>query len=101
VPLPHRVRASLGIEYVGQKPVGDGFIAMPVREIHGSLSKAFSNGLFDAGVYFLLASGYSGQTLETLHLSDEPAATERLVGVRKPSYAEIAITYHFRREHSD
>ena len=101
VALPHRVRASLGIEYVGRKPLGDGFTAVPVREIHASLSKPFSNSLFDAGVYFLLASGYTGQTLETLQLPDQSGPTERIVGVRNPSYGGITLIYHFRREHSD
>lgn len=100
VPLPHNVRASAGFEYEGQKPLGDGFIAIPVREIHCSISRPFSNGLFDAGIYFLLASGYTGQTLGTLRLPDEYTPVERIVGVRKPSYVGITISYHSRREHS-
>jgi len=98
--LPRQLRASVGIEYVGRKPLGDGFTAAPVREIRGSLMRPFGNGLFDAGVCFLLASGYSGQTLETLQLQNEIGPTERIVGVRKTSYAGITFTYHFRRENS-
>jgi hypothetical protein len=49
------------------------------------------------GLQFSLASGYTGQTLETLELSGEPAAFERIVGVRKTSYAGITLSYHLRR----
>src|SRR2546422_11650488 len=52
---------------------------------------------FDVGVHFSLASGYSGQTLETLQLQGETGPTERIVGVRKASYAGITFTYHPRR----
>lgn len=100
VRLPCHMQASVGLEYVGRKPLGNGFTAMHVREIHSSFSRSFGNGLFDGGVYWLLASGYTGQTLETLKLPDELGPTERIVGVRKPSYAGVTLTYHFRREHS-
>ena len=101
VRLPSRMRASAGVEYVGRKPLGDGFIATPVREIHGSVSRSFGNGLFDGGVYWLLASGYTGQTLETLQLPDELGPTERIVGVRKPSYIGVSLTYHLKGGHVD
>jgi hypothetical protein len=99
VRLPWGVRAGAELEYVGRKPLGDGFTAVPVREIRGSLTRSFSNGLFDAGTYFLLASGYTGQTLETLQLPGEANPFERIVGVRRVSYAGITFSYHFRREH--
>lgn len=35
--LPFELRARGEFEYVGRKPLGDGFTAMPVREIRGSL----------------------------------------------------------------
>lgn len=101
VRLPSHMRASVGLECVGRKPLGDGFTAMPVREIHSSVSRSFGNGLFDGRVYWLLASGYTGHTLETLQLPDELGPTERIVGVRKPSYAGVTLTYHFRREHTN
>jgi CarboxypepD_reg-like domain len=99
VRLPGGVRVGAELEYVGRKPLGDGFTAVPVREIRGSLTRSFNDGLFDAGAHFLLANGYTGQTLETLKLSDEANPFERIVGVRKASYAGITINYHFRREH--
>jgi hypothetical protein len=98
VRLPWRLRAGAELEYVGRKPLGDGFTAVPVREIRGSLTRSFSDGLFDAGVHFLLANGYTGQTLETLQLAGEASPFERIVGVRKASYAGITLSYHFRRE---
>jgi len=97
VRLPWRLRAGAELEYVGRKPLGDGFTAVPVREIRGSFTRSFSDGLFDAGVHFLLANGYTGQTLETLELPGEANPFERIVGVRKPSWAGITLSYHFRK----
>jgi hypothetical protein len=99
VRLPWRLRAGAELEYVGRKPLGDGFTATPVREIRGSVNRPFNDGLFDAGVHFLLANGYTGQTLETLQLPGEANPFERIVGVRKASYAGLTLSYHFRREH--
>ncbi len=95
--LPWHLRASGELEYVGRKPLGEGFTTIPVREVRGSFTRPFDKGLFDVGVHFSLASGYSGQTLETLQLQGETGPTERIVGVRKASYAGITFTYHPRR----
>ena len=92
--LPARLRASGEFEYVGRKPLGDRFTAVPVREIRGSLTRSFRGELFEAGVHFLLANGYTGQTLETLQLPNE--TTERVVGVRNQSYAGISFIYHLK-----
>jgi hypothetical protein len=97
--LPGRLRASGEFEYVGRKPLGDGFTAVPVREIRGSLTRRFRSELFEAGVHFLLADGYTGQTLETLQLPREAIPTERVVGVRNPSYAGVTLTYHLKPAH--
>jgi hypothetical protein len=94
--LPARLKASGGLEYIGRKPLGDGFTGVPVREIRGSLTRSFRNQSFEAGVYFLLANGYTGQTLETLQLANEPMPTERVVGVRNQSYAGVRFIYHLR-----
>ncbi len=83
---------------MGRKPLGDGFSAVPVREIRGSVTRSFRDDLIDVGVNFLAANGYAGQTLETLQLPGEAAAFERIVGVRKTSCAGFSLTYHFRRE---
>jgi len=45
----------------------------------------------DAGIAFLIASGYTGQTLEVL---DD---LEQVTGVRLPSYVSLSWTYHFGR----
>jgi len=95
--LPKQLRGSVGLEYVGRKPLGDGFTAVLVREFHGSLTRSFANGMLDSSVQFSFANGYTGQTLETLQLPGEREAFERVVGVRKASYAGIALTYHLRR----
>jgi hypothetical protein len=97
VRLPWGLRAGAELEYVGRKPLGDGFTAVPVREIRGSLAHSVSDGLFDIGVHFSLANGYTGQTLETLQLPNEASPFERIVGVRKASWAGITLSYHFRR----
>jgi carboxypeptidase family protein len=94
--LPARLRASGEFEYVGRKPLGDGFTAVPVREIRGSLTRSFRNEMFEVGMHFLLASGYTGQTLETLQLTNETIPTERVVGVRNQSYAGASVIYHFK-----
>jgi hypothetical protein len=95
--LPWGLRAGAELEYVGRKPLGDGFTAMPVREIRGSLTRSFSDGLFDAGVHFLVANGYTGQTLETLQLPGDASPFERIVGVRTASWAGLTLSYHFRK----
>jgi Carboxypeptidase regulatory-like domain len=94
--LPSRLRASGEFEYVGCKPLGDGFTAAPVREIRGSLTRSFRSELFEAGIHFLLANGYTGQTLETLQLPNETVPTERVVGVRNRSYVGVSFIYHLK-----
>jgi len=94
--LPARLRASVEFEYVGRKPLGDGFTAVPVREIRGSLTRSFRSELFEAGVHFLLANGYTGQTLETLQLANETITSERVVGVRNQPYAGVTLIYHLK-----
>lgn len=80
--LPWHLQASGGFEYVGAKPLGNEFHSVPVREIRGSFTRSFSNGI-DAGLHFIAASGYTGQTVETLQLLNESAPFERVVGVRQ------------------
>jgi hypothetical protein len=94
--LPGRLLASGEFGYVGRKPLGNGFTAVPVREIRGSVTRSFRSELFEAGVHFLLANGYTGQTLETLQPPSETIPTERVVGVRNQSYAGISLIYRLR-----
>jgi hypothetical protein len=93
--LPWRLRARGEFEYVGAKPLGDGFTGVPVREFRGALVRPFLNDRLAAGVNFLLASGYTGQTTEVLALPGEAEPLERVVGVYLPSYATLSFTYRF------
>lgn len=45
----------------------------------------------------MIASGFTGQTTEVLGLPDEPAPSERVAGVRLPSYASVSLSYRFGR----
>ena len=82
---------------MGRKPLGDGFTADAVREFRGSLLRPFRDGQMDLGLNFLITTGYTGQTLETLQLAGEPAPFERIVGVPLKSYVSLSWTYNFRR----
>jgi len=95
--LPLRLRARGEFEYVGRKPLDAGFTADPVREIRGTLFRSFNEGRFDAGLNFLLAHGFTGQTVEPLRLAGEPSAFPRVVGVRLKSYVGLSLTYHLSR----
>jgi hypothetical protein len=95
--LPMGLRALGEFEYVGAKPLGDGFTGVRNREIRGSLHKSFGEGRMDAALSFLLASGYSGQTLETLALATDPAPFERIAGVPLKSYVALSWTYNFAK----
>jgi carboxypeptidase family protein len=101
--LPFGLRARSEFEYVGRKFLGNDALgnvltATPVREFRGSLGRTFGEKRFDAGVNFLLANGFTGQTVETLALSNETVAPfSRVVGVPLKSYASVSLTYHFGR----
>ena len=95
--LPFHLVARGEYEQVGRKPLGDGFIAVPVREFRGAVVRPFQSKGIDVGVNFFLASGYGGQTLETLALAGEADAFERITGFPLRSYVTASLTYHFRR----
>ncbi len=95
--LPFHLRARSEFEYVGAKPLGDGFVGVPTTEVRGALLRSFRRGRMDLGVNFLIANGYTGQTTEVLALPDDPAAFERAVGVRLPSYVSVSYTYRFQQ----
>jgi hypothetical protein len=97
--LPAHLHGKFEFEYVGRKPLGDGFASVPVKEFRGSVLRSFSDRRVDVGVYFFIAGGFTGQTLETLRLPDEPVAFERIVGVPLKSYASVGLTYHLQRSH--
>ena len=99
--LPFGLQARGEFEYVGTKPLGTGCLPVlinectgtPVKEFRGALVRPFLNGRLTAGVNFLIASGYTGQTTENFYSSD----VQEVVGVRIPSYASATLTYRFGR----
>jgi hypothetical protein len=93
--LPFGLQARAEFEEVGVKPLGDGFVSVPVRELRGALVRSFLNHRMDLGVNFLMASGYTGQTTEVLALPGDAAPFERVTGVYLPSYVSLSYTYRF------
>jgi hypothetical protein len=99
--LPFHLQARGEFEYVGRKPLGTGCLPVltnecsgtPVKEFRGAIVRPLLNGRLDAGVNFLIAKGYAGQTTETFFPSD----VQQVVGVRIPSYASVTLTYRFGR----
>ena len=100
--LPFHLQARAEFEYVGAKPLGTGCapdltaecFGVPVKEFRGVLARSFRQGRLNAAVNFLIASGYTGQTMENFYPSD----VQEVVGVRIPSYASISLTYRFGRQ---
>jgi len=97
--LPFHLRARAQFEEVGSKPLGDGFLSVPVREFRGALARDFASGRIQTAIHFQIASGYSGQTTEVLALPGEGEPFERVVGVYIPSYAALSFSYAFGRRH--
>jgi hypothetical protein len=95
--LPFRLSARGEYEQVGRKPLGDGFLAVPVREFRGALIRSFPSKEIDLGLNFLIAGGYGGQTLETLALPGEGVPFERVTGLPLKSYVTGSLSYHFGR----
>ena len=97
--LPLRLQMKGEFEYVGTKPLGTGCLpdlnaectGTPVKEFRGAVVRPFRNGRITAGVNFLIASGFAGQTTENFYPSD----IQEAVGVRIPSYASFTFTYRF------
>jgi hypothetical protein len=98
--LPFHLVARGEYEHVGRKPLGDGFIAVPVREFRGAIIRSFESRNIDLGVNALIVSGYGGQTLETISLPGEGEPFERITGFPLRSYVTASVTYHFRRSAS-
>jgi hypothetical protein len=95
--LPFHLVARGQYEEVGPKPLGDGFAAVPVREFRGAVVRPFDSEGFDIGVNVFIASGFGGQTLETLVFPGEGTPFERITGFPLKSYVSLSYTYHFRR----
>ncbi|MGB7844116.1 MAG: TonB-dependent receptor [Candidatus Acidiferrum sp.] len=95
--LPLHLQARAEFEYVKAKPLGDGFTGIPVREIRGAILRPFLENRMSIGANFLLASGYTGQTTETLALPSDPLPFERIVGVPLKSYVSLSWTYYLKK----
>jgi hypothetical protein len=95
--VPFQLHARAEFEEVGRKPLGDGFVSIPVREFRAAVVRTFLGGNIQAGVHFQVARGYTGQTTEVLALPGEEAPFERVVGVYIPSYATASLSYRFGR----
>jgi hypothetical protein len=95
--LPFHLVARGEYEDAGRKPLGDGFVAAPVREFRGAVIRPFLSKGFDIGVNAFIASGYGGQTLETLALPGEGVPFERITGFPLKSCVSASFTYYFRR----
>ena len=101
--LPFHLEAKGEFEFVGMKPLGTSCspanlnaecTGTPVKEFRGAVVRPFLNGRLTAGVNFLIASGYTGQTTESFY---PQTAIQEVVGVRIPSYASVTLTYRFGR----
>jgi hypothetical protein len=93
--LPLHLQAKGEFEFVRAKPLGDGFVGVPVKEFRGALLRPFLDDRMSVGVNFLIATGYSGQTVETIPLQPDPCPVECIVGVPLKSYISASWTYHF------
>jgi hypothetical protein len=96
--LPFRLQARAEFEYVAAKPLGTGCNAsnlnaectgVPVKQFRGAMVRPFWNTRVEAGINFLVATGYTGQTTENF----EPSLIQQVVGVRIPSSASVSLTY--------
>jgi hypothetical protein len=97
--LPLRLQMKGEFEYVGTKPLGTGCLpdlnaectGTAVKEFRGAVVRPFRDGRILAGVNFLIASGFAGQTTENFY----PTGIQEVVGVRIPSYASFSFSYRF------
>ena len=95
--LPWGLIGKAEYEYVGEKPLGAGFRAVPIQEIRLDLERSLRDGRWTVATEGELANGASGQTLETFALPGEIAATEQIVGVPLRSYGSVTLRYQFGR----
>ena len=95
LPLGLQVRGEF--EFVKAKPLGDGFVGVPVYEFRGALLRPFLENRMSIGANFLIASGYTGQTTETIPDQPAPCPVECVVGVPLKSYVSLSWTYYFTK----
>lgn len=95
--LPFHLQAKGEFEYVRAKPLGEGFLGVPVKEFRGAFLRPLFANRMAIAANFLIASGYTGQTLETIPFQPDPCAVECIVGVPLKSYVSVSWTYYFRK----
>ena len=78
------------------KPLGDGFIGVPVTEFRGAVLRPFLENTMSLAANFLIANGYTGQTTEVLSYPPNLPAVEQVVGVPLKSYISASFTYYFK-----
>ena len=93
--LPFRLQAKAEFEYVKAKPLGDGFIGVPMNEVRGAVSRSFYENRMSLGATFFLARGYTGQTTEILAFPSGSAPAERAVGAPLKSFVSLSFLYFF------
>ena len=126
--LPFHLQAKGEFEYVGRKVVGNGCseasylsgdpnalnyycLGVPNKEFRFAAARPFLDGRLNLGVNTMIASGWTGQTVENFAAAGVfgpglvglgqrrtwlPAnPVSEVVGVRIPSYASVNLTYHF------
>lgn len=95
--LPLRLQSKGEFEYVKAKPLGDGFVGVPVREVRAAISRPFYENRMSLGASVSLPSGYTGQTTEVLAFPGTSSRSERVVGVPlRPSFG-LTYTYYLGR----
>jgi hypothetical protein len=94
--LPFHLQAKAEFEYVKAKPLGDGFVGVPVREMRGAVSRSFLEGRMSLGATFFLPTGYTGQTTEVLTFPQWAHSSERIVGVPLRRCISFSYTYTLR-----
>jgi hypothetical protein len=95
--LPFRLQVRGEFEFVKAKPLGDGFVGVPVVEVRGAVLRPFLENRMSLGANFLIASGYTGQTTETISTQPAPCPIECVVGVPLRSYVSLSWTYYFKK----
>jgi len=87
--LPFRLRARGEFEFVKAKPLGDGFTGVPVTEIRGAVLRPFLDDRMSIAANFLIAHGYTGQTIETIAYPPGTEPVDRIAGVPLKSYISL------------
>jgi Carboxypeptidase regulatory-like domain len=123
--LPFHLQAKAEFEYVGQKVVGTACdasqpltggtsycLGVPNKEFRLAVARSFREGRINVGANMMIASGWTGQTVENFAAASAygpgkvgigPDGTVpadpvgEVVGVRIPSYASVSFTYRFRK----